>query len=186
MGYIFEPERLGEIAKRGVGLPHDEMARVIIDGLADAYPGHIETKQDWFFNLAGGAVGVMTVLHGSLTEYVILFGSPVGIHGFSGRYRIEIFDWMLFGEMWTFTEDKVSAKIVTRPGEMAHLRSDQVKGFRLPDAAWMLEYGRGPIPTALPFALSDAALSCLDAKTVAKTLWIYGRLVTRELMRGKI
>jgi C-8 sterol isomerase len=50
----------------------------------------------------------------------------------------------------------------------------------------MLEYGRGPIPTALPVSLGDAVFSALDWRTVCKTFWIYGRLVFRELIRGKI
>jgi hypothetical protein len=37
----------------------------------------------------------------------------------------------------------------------------------------------------LPFALSGAVTS-LDARTVAKTMWLYGRLVMKELGRGKI
>jgi C-8 sterol isomerase len=68
---------------------------------------------------------------------------------------------------------------------MAVLRRKQVRGFKLPDGAWMLEYGRGPVPTALPFALSGAATS-LDARTVVKTMWLYGRLVVKELAHGKI
>ena len=49
----------------------------------------------------------------------------------------------------------------------------------------MLEYGWGPIPTTLPFALSGA-LTSLEAKSIIKTMWIYGRLVCKELCPGKI
>ena len=186
MGYIFDPQKLHEIGKKGVGLPHDEMCRVITDEMARAYPGHIETRPDWMFSLAAGATGVMTILHGSLTEYVIIFGSAIGTEGFSGRYSIEIFDVMLSGEMWTYTEDRVGEKIVTREGEQAHLRADQVKGWRIPDGAWMLEYGRGPVPSALPVALADSVFSALDPLTIWKTLFLYGKQVIKELMKGKI
>ncbi len=186
MGYIFDPQVLHEIAKKGVGLPHKEMVRVVSDELAKAYPGHIETREDWIFNMAAGAIGVMTVLHASLSEYVIIFGSPVGTDGFSGRYRIEIFDFMMAGDMWTYTDDNIGTRVITRPGEMAHLATERVKGFKLPEGAWMLEYGRGPVPTALPLALADALLSAMDLYTVGKTLWVYGKMVTRELMQGKI
>jgi flavin-dependent dehydrogenase len=53
------------------------------------------------------------------------------------------------------------------------------------DDTWMLEYGRGPVPTALPFALSGAVTS-LDARSAVKTMWLYGRLVVKELAHGKI
>ena len=127
----------------------------------------------------------MTILHGSLSEYVLIFGTSIGTEGFSGRYRLDIYDFMLAGEMWTYTEDKFRERVVTRPGEMAVLRRKQVKGFKLPEGGWMLEYGRGPVPTALPFALSGAVTS-LDARTIAKTMWLYGRLVVKELVHGKI
>ena len=185
MGYIFDPKHLLAVARNHIGSAHEEMIDAIIADLAKAYPGHIETRQNWFLSICGGAMGIMTVLHGSLSEYVLIFGSPIGTEGFSGRYRLNIYDVMLAGEMWTYTEDNFRERIVTRPGEIAHLRRKQVKGFKLPEGGWMLEYGRGPVPTALPFALSGA-LTSLDVRTIAKTMWIYGRLVFKELCRGKI
>jgi ERG2 and Sigma1 receptor like protein len=186
MGYLFAPQTLHEIAKRRAGLPHEEMVALIIEDLARAYPRHIETRQDWFFSLAGGATGIMTVLHGSLSEYLLLFGSPVGTEGFSGRYWLDIYDFVLSGEMWTYTEEQFRERVATRPGEMAQLRRRQVKGFRIREDTWMLEYGRGLVPTALPVALGDAVFSAMDFRTVFKTLWVYGQLVVRELVRGKI
>jgi C-8 sterol isomerase len=186
MAYVFDPEKLAAVAKQAVGLPHDEMCRVVIEGLAREYPRHVTTEQDWLFNLAAGATGVMTVLHASLSEYIIIFGTAIGTEGFSGRYKIEIYDWVLNGEMWTYTEDRIAEKVVTRIGERAHLRADQVKGWRAPDGLWLLEYGRGPIPTALPLALADAMFSAMDWYTIWKTLRIYGTQTARQLLRGKI
>jgi C-8 sterol isomerase len=71
------------------------------------------------FNLAAGATGMMTVLHGSLSEYLLLFGSPIGTEAFSGRYRLDIWDWVIAGEMWTYTEETYQQKTVTLPGEGA-------------------------------------------------------------------
>ena len=186
MGYVFDPQKIHEIGLQARGLPHGEMCRAITAALASAYPGHVETRPDWLFNITAGATGIMTVLHASLSEYVILFGTPVGTEGFSGRYLVEIWDSVLSGEMWTYTEDNPGEKIVHRPGELACLGRDQVKGFRLRDETWLLEYGRGLIPTALPLALGDSVFSSMDPYTVIKTLWIYGRLTTRELLKGKI
>ena len=184
--FVFDPEKLHAVARRAVGLPFHQMVQQVIDDLAREYPKHIETKQEWIFSCAGGAVGVMTVLHASLSEYVAIFGSAVGTEGFSGRYRIGIHDFVLAGEMWTYTGDNIGERVITRPGERAYLRTDQVKGFKLPEGGWMLEYGQGPIPTALPFALGDALFSAMDLETLWKTVWIYGRLVVKELVQGKI
>ena len=100
-----------------MGLPHDKMVRQVSDELARRYPGHIETRPNWMLSLAGGVMGIMTVLHGSLSEYVLIFGTPVGSEGFSGRYRIEIHDFMLAGEMWTYTESDFAERRVYRAGD---------------------------------------------------------------------
>jgi len=185
MAYIFDPHKLQTLASKHVGLPHKEMCAAIIDDLAKEYPGHIETRQQWILSICGSAMGIMTILHGSLSEYLLIFGTPIGTEGYSGRYRVDIYDVIIAGEMWTYTEESYSERVVTRPGEMGHLRRRQVKGFKFPEGAWMLEYGRGPIPTTLPFALSGAVTS-LAFRPILETLWIYGRLVIKELCRGKI
>lgn len=186
MGYIFDPDELHEISRKGVGLPHAEMCRVVIEALVQTYGSHIEPRQDWLFNLASGATGVMTILHGSLTEYLIIFGSAVGTEAYSGRYRVDIHDFVMAGEMWTYTEDHCADKIVTRPGERALLPRGAAKGWRILEGTWMLEYGRGLVASTLPVALGDALLSAQDVRTVLKTMRIYGKLVARELLRGKL
>jgi hypothetical protein len=186
MSYIFDPDTLFEISKKGVGLQPKEMVRTVSDELARAYPGHVEPRPDWMFNMAAGAVGVMTILHGSLSEYLIIFGSAIGTSGFSGRYLVEIHDFVMGGEMRTYTEDNVLEPIITRTGERAMLRRDQTKGFKISDETWLLEYGRGLIPTTLPLALCDGLISCMDVYTVAKTLTVYGKHVFRELRQGKL
>jgi C-8 sterol isomerase len=184
--YIFDPDKLHEIARRAVGLPHDQMVQQVIDDLAREYPSHIEKKVEWIFSCAGGAIGVMTIIHGSLSEYIVIFGSAIGTEGFSGRYRVGIHDFVLAGEMWTYTGENVGERVIHRVGDHAFLRPDQVKGFRFPEACWLLEYGRGPVPTALPFALADSVFSMIDGETIWKTLWLYGKQVVKELLQGKI
>lgn len=182
MAYLFDPDRLHEISKKVVGLPHEEMIKTLIDELASTWPGHIETRQQWIFNIAGGITGIMNVLHGSLSEYLLVFGSPVGSEGFSGRYKIDIWDAMIAGDMWTYTDADYSRKNVYAPGDLAFLPRGTAKGVKVFDGAWMLEYGRGPIATALPFALATA----MDGPVIVDTIKIYGRLVIKELLQGKI
>jgi C-8 sterol isomerase len=185
MAQIFDPERLHDAARHAAGLPHDAMVRSVVDELATTYSGHIETTQDWIMSVVGGATGIMTVLHCSLSEYVIIFGTPVGTEGFSARYRIDIYDFMLSGEMWTYTEECCRERTISRPGDCALLQRGRVKGFRLAEGTWMLEYGRGPIATCLPTAITGAIAS-LDGKTIWKTLRVSAALMWRELRMGKV
>jgi len=186
MGYLFDPDKLRDIAHQAVGMPHKQMVQTIIDKLAEAYPGHIETKQRWIFSLTAGATGVMTILHASLSEYVLIFGTPIGTEGFSGRYHFTIYDFVLAGDLWTYLLDEPGERVLNRPGDTAVLKRRQVKGWRMPEAGWVLEYARGAIPTALPLALSDVVFSAMDFPTLFETFWIYGKLTTRELLKGKI
>ena len=57
MGYIFDPEHLQALARNHIGLPHEEMIDAIIADLAKAYPGHIETKQNWILSIAAAPWG---------------------------------------------------------------------------------------------------------------------------------
>lgn len=54
--------------------------------LEKKYPGHIlpEESRQWQFVNAGGWMGSMYLLHASLTEYVLFFGTAVDTQGHSG------------------------------------------------------------------------------------------------------
>ncbi len=186
MGYIFDPNELHEIAKLGVGKPtKEEMFGVVCAELKRRYPKHINLDVDWIFNNAGGAMGQIKLLHCSLSEYILLFGTPIGTEGHSGRYATEVYDFMLDGEMWCYHAGEFE-RAVYKPGDAAYLGEDKAKGYAVPSHAWMLEYSRGPIPTMLPFGLSDTVFSTLDRKTVSRTVWAYGSMVVKELLQGKI
>ena len=186
MGYLFDPHLLHEIARKHLDKPKEQMVQGIADELASRYPGHIQKKQRWLFNLSGGYVGVMTILHASLSEYILFFGTPIGAHGFSGRYWMDVYDYMMAGELSDFSDSSFWEPSVTRPGEFAHLKRGKAKGFKLTPGSWMLEYGRGIIPASLPFALAYAFFTCFDLRTIFKTLWIYTKMVVKELWKGKI
>jgi len=55
--------------------------------LSAKYPGHILPAADleWVFMNAGGLMGSICVLHASLTEYVLFFGTAMDTSGNSGN-----------------------------------------------------------------------------------------------------
>ena len=186
MAHVFHPEVLETCAQRGIGLPIEEGFDAITAELARQYPEHIETgPRRWILNNAGGAMGQICLLHCSLTEYLLFFGSPIGTQGHSGRYGTHVYDWVFKGEMWCYHPGDTE-RTVFQPGETAYLGSNQVKGYRVLDNTWMLEYARGAIPSMLPFALADTVMSTLDFQTLGRSLTTYTKQVGRSLIRGKI
>ena len=187
MGYIFDPHVLHDVARGAVaegGTLRDKVARIRND-LGARYPGHVRMEDEWVFNIAGGAMGQMTILHASITEYVIVFGSPIGTEGYSGRFMADDYFVILEGEQWAYSEGD-EGRLEFRPGDLHHLPRGEARGYRMPDRCYALEYARGLIPTMLPFGLADSFTSTLDAKPVMKTMRIYARAVVGELLRGKI
>jgi len=63
--------------------------------------------------IARSAMGQMSLLYGSLSEYVIVFGTPIGTEGHSGRYRSEVWDCMIAGETWCYQEGESTLDVRT-------------------------------------------------------------------------
>ncbi|MCK5808248.1 isomerase [bacterium] len=185
MGYIFDPEVLHTISKSVVGLPHDEMFKALIEKIDAHYPNRIVKKTRWVFNTANGAMGTMTILYGSLSEYILIFGTPIGTEGHSGRYFAEVHDFVIEGEMWTYHENETTRNTFL-PGDWAILPFRKAKGYCIKENGWMLEYARGVIPAMLPMGIWDNLFSNLDIRSLWFTFWDYGKITIRELLKGKI
>ena len=186
MGYIFDPDVLHEVVRGAVGQPIERVIDQIVTELSARHPGHILSDRAWVFNNAGGAMGSMLVLHASLREYVIIFGSAIGTEGASGRFPADDWFFVLEGEHWSYGQGDLE-KTVTRAGEVARLRRGEAKAYRLPDRCWALEYARGAIPLMLPFGFADTFTSTLDFVTFGRTMKIYGRALlgsTRTSLEG--
>lgn len=186
MSKVFDPKELCEIVNKGIGLPREQMFKVVHEELLRKYPGHIRKNPRWIFNIAGGAMGQIQILHGSLSEYLIFFGTPIGTEGHSGRYIADIWDRTMEGEAWCYLEGETERRVY-KPGDEMYLRKGKAKGYCVKDHAWMLEYGRGCIPMMMPFgALASNMFNTLDCATVERTFRDFSGCVIRELLKGKI
>ncbi|HLV97450.1 MAG TPA: ERG2 family protein [Ktedonobacterales bacterium] len=178
--YVFDPEVLHEISKKHLGQPLEEKFASLTAELSERYPDEIDDSHPWIFNNAGGVMLEMKLLHASSNEYVMIWGTPIGSEGHTGRHLVEFYDTVLDGEAWYYKEGQFTRSVYT-PGDHIFVGKGESAGMHYPDHVWMLEYARGPLPSLLPFGLADGLLSTMDFKTVAQTVFIYFSLLTRKL-----
>lgn len=204
--YIFDPEKLHKLAQQalianghlklvdGQLTPiHHENAnttRPVIDYIVAELRRTIDTKyltneEEWIFNNAGGAMGAMFIIHASLSEYLIVFGTPLGTEGHTGLHTADDYFHILHGEQWAFSAGSLE-KEVYRVGSVHFLPKGTTKQFKMHKGCWALEYARGWIPPMMPFGLADTLTSTLDVKTLYHTIRISGREMIRNLLQGKV
>ncbi|RYO88048.1 hypothetical protein DL766_008026 [Monosporascus sp. MC13-8B] len=189
--YIFDTAHLHDLAQRGVSAhPNDTAAIVnyIVAELHEKYPNHVNPKHDdpgeWVFNNAGGAMGGMYIIHASITEYLIIFGTAVGTEGHTGRHTADDYFHILTGEQWAYTPGHYKPEVFPA-GSLHHLRRGSVKQYKMPEGCFALEYARGWIPPMLFFGFADALSSTLDFPTMYNTVVITGREMIGNLLRAK-
>ncbi|KAI0074087.1 ERG2 and sigma1 receptor-like protein [Panus rudis PR-1116 ss-1] len=192
--YVFEPATLHKLAQEAVAsAPHPEdinhMIQHIVSNLTENYPKsqiRLNTNSsEWMFNNAGGAMGAMYIIHASITEYLIIFGTPLGTEGHTGIHPVDNYFNILVGEEWAFHPPKLE-KEVYPPGSVHHLPRGHFKQYKMHEGCFALEYSRGWIPLMLPFGFADMFLSTLDYITVIRTARITAREMLGNLLIGKI
>ncbi|CAO3652019.1 unnamed protein product [Cunninghamella echinulata] len=186
--YIFDQYELQEIAQKNIALYGNDTHKMITniaEDLNEKHPGHVQLKEEWVFNNAGGAMGSMWILHGSVTEYVIIFGTAVGTEGHTGRFLADDYFIMLEGEQWAYAAGELKREVY-KVGEMHHLPRGHVQQYKIPEHGWALEYARGWIPLMLPFGFFDTFFSTVDFQNLYHTVRLYGGAIIGELLKGKI
>ncbi|KAI4522180.1 ERG2 and sigma1 receptor-like protein [Schizophyllum commune Loenen D] len=190
--YVFDPESLHQVSQAAVATHPGDMPAIvdyIYANLSATYaPSQIRlnpNSSEWMFNNAGGAMGAMYIIHASITEYLIIFGTPLGTEGHSGVHTADDYFNILVGEEWAFRPGSYE-KEVYKPGDVHHLPRGVVKQYKMHDGGFALEYARGWIPPMLPFGYADTFFSTLDFGTLWTTTYVTGREMIGNLLIGKI
>lgn len=185
MTYRIDPDALHNVARQVVGLSVDsgEMITRAIGLLADEYPDLIDsTPGRWVGSKAGGILGKVRFLYFSPREYIVIFGSPTGTQGFSGRYkRVQIHKFLMAGRIDSYDlESDDTTAMTLLPGEHTCLQEGRARGLTIHPGSWHIEYGRGAVATTLPFAMVDTLLLSLEFESVRRSAVEFGRLVRRS------
>lgn len=187
--YIFDHGHLHELSTRAIA-QHGNNTRGIVDYIVAELTAKPETAkyvnvdEEWVFNNAGGAMGGMYVIHASITEYLIIFGTAVGTEGHTGRHTADDYFNILSGEQWAYVPGEFEPEVYPA-GSVHHLRRGTVKQYKMPEACFALEYARGWIPPMLFFGFADGLSSTLDFPTLWRTTWVTGREMLGNLAIGK-
>lgn len=186
--YVFELDHLADLHKRSLenhGNDTRAAVKYIVDELSAKLPPHVvNVEEDWVFNNAGGAMGAMYIIHASVTEYLIVFGTAVGTEGHTGRHTADDYFHILYGEQQAYVPGEYEPERYPQ-GTIHHLRRGEVKQYKMPEACFALEYARGWIPPMLFFGFADGLSSTLDIPTLWKTTYITGREMIKNLLKGK-
>jgi C-8 sterol isomerase len=179
---IFDPDVVHECSLACLGKPKPEMFDVFADAMDVHYPGVLDRTQPWLYSIAGGAMIQMKLYYASLYEYIMIWGTPIGSEGHSGRHRVGFWDTVIDGETWYYAEGEFEKRIY-KPGDRIYVGPGQACGMNFTDGVWAVEYARGPLPMSIPFGLADELVSTLDFKTAAQTLSLYADLAMQNVAK---
>lgn len=177
------------MAQRAIGAHGNDTRKVvefIVGELSEKLPGgYINLDEEWIFNNAGGAMGAMYIIHASITEYLIIFGTAIGTEGHTGRHTADDYFHILAGTQLAYSPGSYEPEVYPQ-GSVHHLHRGTVKQYKMDEACFALEYARGWIPPMLGFGYADTFTSTLDFPTLWRTTWVTGREMVNNLLRGKL
>jgi hypothetical protein len=177
---VFDPQIVHQCSMECLGLPKPDMFDAFARSLAKHYPRTLDFSQPWIYSVAGGAMIQMKLYYASATEYIMIWGTPIGSEGHSGRHFTGFWDTVIDGEMWYYGEGEFEKKVY-KPGDRVYVGPGQARAMNFTDGVWATEYARGFIPASVPFGIASEIFVCWDLLTAAQTLTLYTDLMAQSI-----
>jgi len=105
-------------------------------------------------------MGAMYIIHASITEYIIIFGTAVGTEGHSGRHTADNYFNIIYGTQLAYTPGTYVPEVYPQ-GSINHTKRGTVKQYKMDEACFALEYSRGWMPPMLFFGFADGKSNSL-------------------------
>jgi len=154
----------------------------LVRAIDSRYPGLIQWPSKWLWNRSAGFLQAVAILYVSLTEYMLITGTPLPTNGGSGPFSGEIYDWVIEGEIVSFRPGQFERE-PTRPGECDYLPQGMMKGAAITDHYWALEYGRGSVISMWPSTLFGSLLVDCNVKNLGELMSTAAAQQVRNLLR---
>jgi hypothetical protein len=168
----FDPDIVHKCAMECLGLPKPQMFDAFAKALATHYPKVLDFSQPWIYSIAGGAMIQMKLYYASPTEYIMIWGTPIGSEGHSGRHFSGFWDTVIDGETWYYGEGQFE-KTIYKPGDRIYVGPGQARAMNFTNGVWAVEYARGFLPLSMPFGTIEEIIICCDLLTAAQTVSLY-------------
>ncbi|KAK3679450.1 C-8 sterol isomerase [Recurvomyces mirabilis] len=133
--YIFNPPDLHNLSLQAISLHGTNTSGIVSHIVTTLHQDpklspYLSINEGWIFNNAGGAMGAMYIIHASVTEYLIIFGTALGTEGHTGRHTADDYFHILSGTQYAYAPGPdVFEPEVYPAGSVHHLRRGEYIGF---------------------------------------------------------